>query len=271
MKMTSTKLDHDDPQFLIEINQCGLAYGEKNVLSLIDFTVESGQFVSIIGPSGCGKSSLLNMLAGFIEPTAGAIKVAGEKVFGPGPDRGVVFQDLALFPWLNVLDNVSLGLKIQGVEKTERIERSLEIIRLVGLVGNEMARISDLSGGMKQRVAIARTLITQPRVMLMDEPFSALDAQTRELLQDELLSIQQQTHMTIVLVTHSIDEAVYLSDKVIVLQSGGVVGDVIDIELSRPREAELRVTPLYNEYKKQIMGTLQKGYRTIGELHGSGI
>lgn len=243
---------------LLTIDHLELSYqaGEKT-LDDIDFHINQHEFVSIIGSSGCGKSSLLNVIAGFIPPSEGQVTVNGHQVMKPNPERGVVFQDLALFPWLNVLDNVAFGLKMQGIPKEERISRSKDVIQLVGLKNWENAKISDLSGGMKQRVAIARTIVTEPAILLMDEPFSALDAQTRELLQDELLRIQREKGMTVMLVTHSIDEAVYLSDRVIVMQkNGGSIKDIIPIELERPRLSTLRVSAQFNQYKKRLMEEL---------------
>ncbi|OLN24223.1 hypothetical protein BTO30_00440 [Domibacillus antri] len=246
--------------------------GKRTIFKNVSAHIKKGEFVSIVGPSGCGKSSLLNVIAGFVQPTSGEIYVNQTPVKKPGPDRAVVFQDLALFPWLNVIDNVAFGLKIQSMDKKERIEKSMEAIQLVGLSGYENASIHDLSGGMKQRVAIARTLVTNPEILLMDEPFSALDAQTRENMQDELMRIQEQTGMTIILVTHSIDEAVYLSDRVVVMQNGGgEILDLIDVSLPRPRNLEVRLTPAFNEYKRQLIQHLKEGHVHKGEQSGSGI
>lgn len=258
---------------ILTIDDLNLSYdGQKTIFKNVSLEIKKGEFVSIIGPSGCGKSSLLNVIAGFVQPTNGEICVNKTPIKKPGPDRAVVFQDLALFPWLNVINNVALGLKIQGVEKKERIEKSMEVIQLVGLSGYEHKSILDLSGGMKQRVAIARTLVTNPEILLMDEPFSALDAQTRENMQDELLSIQEKTGMTVILVTHSIDEAVFLSDRVVIMQNGGgEILDVINVALPRPRNAEARLTSAFNEYKRQLIQNLKEGHTHNGEQLGSGI
>ncbi|OMP68229.1 ABC transporter ATP-binding protein [Domibacillus epiphyticus] len=257
----------------LTINQLNLSYdGKRTIFKDVSLNIKKGEFVSIVGPSGCGKSSLLNVIAGFIQPTSGDIYVNKTPVKKPGPDRAVVFQDLALFPWLNVIDNVAFGLKIQSMDKKDRFEKSMEAIQLVGLSGYEKASIHDLSGGMKQRVAIARTLVTNPEILLMDEPFSALDAQTRENMQDELMRIQEKTGMTIVLVTHSIDEAVYLSDHVVVMQNGGgAILDMINVSLPRPRNLEMRLTPAFNEYKRQLIQNLKEGHVYKGEQSGSGI
>ncbi|GIP27785.1 nitrate ABC transporter ATP-binding protein [Paenibacillus sp. J23TS9] len=257
---------------LMEINHISVAYQDnRSILNDIHLTINQGEFVSIIGKSGCGKSTLLNVIAGYIKPKHGKITVQGKEVTKPGPDRGFVFQDLALFPWLSVLDNVSFGLRMAGVSKQEIRERSKEAIQMVGLSGSEHKSISDLSGGMKQRVAIARTLVTKPNILLMDEPFSALDEQTRESLQEELLRIQKETDMTVILVTHSIDEAIYLSDRVAVFDDRGSIHNMIHIGLGKPRIPEIRVSSYFNEYKKQLMQDLRYDFQIQYESEGSGI
>lgn len=258
---------------ILTMDHISLRYpGSDYSINDISLTAKRGEFISLIGPSGCGKSSLLNLIAGFINPTSGQIKVNEKVVNTPGPERGVVFQDLALFPWLTVKDNVEFGLKMQGVSKTERLVRVQEVISLVGLSGYEASNIADLSGGMKQRVAIARSIVTGPDLLLMDEPFSALDAQTREVLQEEMLRIQQETNMTIILVTHSIDEAIYLSNRVYAMQKNpGRIHEVVDIHLQRPRNPEVRITSKFNEYKRQFMQSLRTGFHKTEEIDGSGI
>ena len=257
---------------LLQIDHISVAYDKsRHILSDIHFAIEQGEFLSIIGKSGCGKSTLLNVIAGYIRPSQGKILVQGQEVIKPGPDRGFVFQDLALFPWLSVLDNVAFGLRMAGVRKQERLERSMEAIRMVGLAGSELKSISDLSGGMKQRVAIARTLVTKPNILLMDEPFSALDEQTREALQEELLRIQKETGMTVILVTHSIDEAIYLSDRVAVFDEQGRIHRLLQIGLGKPRIPEIRVSSYFNEYKKQLMKDLRYDFQIEYESEGSGI
>ncbi|WP_459953805.1 ABC transporter ATP-binding protein [Paenibacillus pini] len=257
---------------MLEINHVTVSYDDqRSIINDIHLTVNQGEFISIIGKSGCGKSSLLNVIAGYIQPKQGSISIHGREVNKPGPDRGFVFQDLALFPWLSVLDNVAFGLRMAGINKKERLERSEEAIQMVGLTGSEHKSISDLSGGMKQRVAIARTLVTKPNILLMDEPFSALDEQTRESLQEELLRIQKETGMTVILVTHSIDEAIYLSDRVAVFDDNGQIHNVINIGLGRPRIPEIRVSSYFNEYKKQLMKDLRYDFQIYDESQGSGI
>jgi NitT/TauT family transport system ATP-binding protein len=257
---------------ILEVDQVSLSYENNHqTLNDISLSVGKGEFLSIIGHSGCGKSSLLNTIAGFIKPTKGKIAVKGKVVEHPGPDRGVVFQDLALFPWLSVLENVTFGLKMAGMPKSERILRGKQVLQIVGLTGSEQKSVADLSGGMKQRVAIARTLVTEPDILLMDEPFSALDEQTRELLQEELLRIQKETGMTVILVTHSIEEAVYLSDRVAVFQNTGQLHEVIKIGLGRPRLQEIRVSAIFNDYKKQLMQSLRHDASIVSDFVGTGI
>ena len=190
---------------------------EVLALSDVSLTVEAHEFLALLGPSGCGKSTLLYLIGGFLPLESGSITVDGRAVSGPGPDRGIVFQNFALFPWKTVRGNVLYGLTRQGLPRSEREQRARHFIDLVGLTGFEDSYPSQLSGGMKQRVAIARTLAFDPRMLLMDEPFGALDAQTRSLMQNELLAIWQQTRKTVIFVTHDVEEAVYLADRVAVM------------------------------------------------------
>jgi NitT/TauT family transport system ATP-binding protein len=219
--------------------------GRPRHLALDDlsFSVGEGEFVSILGPSGCGKSTLLYVVGGFVPPSTGQVLVNGKVVTGPGPDRGPVFQEFALFPWKSVLGNVMYGLLEQGVAKPLAEQKARALIALVHLAGYEDFYPKQLSGGMKQRVAIARTLAYEPKILLMDEPFGALDAHTRTGLQRELLEIWERDRKTVLFVTHSVEEAVFLSDRVIVLtRSPGRLKASIAIDLSRPRRrAELLV------------------------------
>lgn len=223
-------------------------------LSEISLTVEEGAFVSILGPSGCGKSTLLYIVGGFVSPTGGAAKMKGLEITGPGPDRGPVFQEFALFPWKTVLGNVMYGPRQQGVRATEAEAQSRALIEMVGLKGYENFYPKELSGGMKQRVALARTLAYHPEVLLMDEPFGALDAHTRTRLQNDLLNIWERDRKTVLFVTHSVDEAVFLSDKVVMMsKSPGRIRQVIDIDLPRPRRRnELLLDPRYQKYVVDI-------------------
>ncbi len=223
-------------------------------LSDISLTIEEGAFVSILGPSGCGKSTLLYIVGGFVRPTSGMAKIRGHTITGPGPDRGPVFQEFALFPWKTVLGNVMYGPRQQGLCTAEAEAQSRALIEMVGLKGFENFYPKELSGGMKQRVALARTLAYHPEVLLMDEPFGALDAHTRTRLQNDLLNIWERDRKTVLFVTHSVDEAVFLSDKVVMMsKSPGRIRQVIDIDLPRPRRRnELLLDPRYQKYVVDI-------------------
>lgn len=208
-------------------------------LSNINLSVRDGEFVCLLGPSGCGKSTLLNLIAGFDHPDAGEVVASGERITGPGRDRIVVFQEAALFPWLNVRSNVEFGLKLAARPKRERRELADTYLKLVGLQHFEKAFVHELSGGMKQRVQLARSLAVEPRMLLMDEPFAALDAQTRDVLQEELQLIWQRTGKTIVFVTHNVREAVLLADRVVVMSpSPGRIKREIEITLEHPRSPD---------------------------------
>lgn len=199
--------------------------------------VQNQEFVSILGPSGCGKSSLLNIVAGFVRPTGGQVLVGGREVSVPGRDRGVVFQEHALFPWMTVRENIEFGPKVNGVPKSECARKVGELIELVGLTGFEDAFPKQLSGGMRQRVAVSRALANDPDILLMDEPFSALDEQTRKRVQEEFVRIWKETEQTVLLVTHSIEESVLMSDRVVVMSTKpGRVRKTIEIDLPRPRD-----------------------------------
>ena len=223
-------------------------------LTDISLTVAEGEFVSILGPSGCGKSTLLYVVGGFVAPTTGAARVNGKPVSGPGPDRGPVFQEFALFPWKTVLGNVAYGLLQQGMPKAKALARARELLRMVHLDGYESFYPKELSGGMKQRVAIARTLAYGPSILLMDEPFGALDAHTRTRLQSDLLEIWDRDRKTVLFVTHGVDEAVLLSDRVVVLTAApGRIKTTITIDLPRPRRrTELLVDRRYQDYVVEI-------------------
>jgi NitT/TauT family transport system ATP-binding protein len=235
------------------------AYGDVEVLKGIDLEIQHGEFVVFVGPSGCGKSTLLHILAGFVEPSAGEVTADGEPIRGPDPARGVVFQEFALFPWKTVIGNVAYGLAERGVPRKERKAQAHRYLELVKLTGFERSYPKELSGGMKQRVALARSLIMDPDVLLMDEPFGAVDAQTRIGLQQELLAIWERTRKTVVFVTHSVDEALHLSDRVYVLSSRPArVRAIIDVELPRPRDPEaILALPQYSRLHRRIWAQLQ--------------
>ncbi len=213
-------------------------YAGEDVEAIKDISLEipTGEFVAILGPSGCGKTTLLNIVAGFVPPTRGEILLNGRRIQGPGADRGVVFQSFALFPWKTVLDNVSFGMKMRGVPRLERDRIAREHITLVGLNGFEHRYPYELSGGMQQRVGVARVLANNPDLMLMDEPFASVDAQTRMTLQEELTRIWEVKRPTILIVTHDVEEAIFLSNRVIVLTTRpGHIREVVPIDLPRPR------------------------------------
>jgi NitT/TauT family transport system ATP-binding protein len=222
--------------------------GRQRILAVDDISlrVEPGAFISVIGPSGCGKSTALSIAAGLIAPTSGQVLLNGMPVTGPGADRGMVFQQYANLPWKTVIENVELGLKIRGLPRRERRVIAGQFVEMVGLSGFEDRYPRELSGGMQQRVAIARVLANDPQVILLDEPFGALDAQTREILQEEIIRIWSATKKTIMHVTHSIEEAVFLADRVIVMTARpGKIKATVEIDLPRPRDEMDRATRIH--------------------------
>ena len=227
-------------------------------LAAFDIDVNEGEFLSIVGPSGCGKSTFLNILLGLLRPDSGELIMHGRPVRGPGTDRAMVFQEFGLLPWRTVRNNVELGLELKGMPAQARRGISERLIAMVGLLGFETHYPHELSGGMKQRVGLARALATDPDVLLMDEPFAALDAQTRDLMQAELLRIWQEAKKTVLFVTHQIDEAIYLSDRVMVMtRRPGHAKKLFVIDLPRPRDYEMRVTPEFNQLKLEIWHALK--------------
>ena len=225
--------------------------GKMEALEDINLEVKPNEFLCIIGPSGCGKTTLLRLVAGLDHPNSGEIILDGKEVKGPSPDRGMVFQEFSLFPWRTVLRNVEFGLEIRGMKDKERREIAEKYIELVGLRGFENCYSYELSGGMKQRVAIARALVTDPAILLMDEPFGSVDAQTRNILQEELLEIWKRTKKTVLFVTHSVDEAVYLADRVAVMSARpGCLVKCLDIDIPRPRK---RTSMEVNEFRGKLL------------------
>jgi NitT/TauT family transport system ATP-binding protein len=223
-----------------------------------DLEIREGEFVAIVGPSGCGKSTLLHMLGGFEPVDSGEMLLNGRPIIKPGPDRGMLFQEYALYPWRTVGGNIAWPLEVQGLPKAERTEIAERLMTLVGLKHFRNHYPSELSGGMKQRVALARVLAFDPKILLMDEPFGALDAQNRELLQEELQRIWDASRKTVLFVTHDIDEAIYLSDRVIVFTARpGRIKQDIAIRLPRPREIEIKKSPEYVAYRNMIWDMLR--------------
>lgn len=257
----------------ISIRRIGVVFNSNSAdpveaVRPLDLEIEPGEFIALVGPSGCGKSTLLNVLAGFIKPSVGQALVGDKPVTKPDIDHGMVFQDYALFPWLNVIDNVAFGLERQGIGKDERYARALENLDMVGLKDFAQKRVNELSGGMKQRVAIARVFATDPSIILMDEPFGALDALTRRFLQHQLLDIWQKNRKTVVFVTHSVQEAIYLSTRVIVMTArpGRIKLDQ-QIDLPHPRDfasAEFRA------YEKLVYDQLDEELAKTFKLEGGG-
>ena len=250
----------------IEVHQAEMVFSTKkgrfHALREIDLSVAKGEFVTLIGHSGCGKSTLLNLIAGLTLPTGGSLICDGREIAAPGPERAVVFQNHSLLPWLTCLENVYLAVeRVFGASesKAQLKERSLAALALVNMAHAAAKRPHEISGGMKQRVGIARALAMEPKVLLMDEPFGALDALTRAHLQDELLKIVARTHSTVVMVTHDVDEAVLLSDRIVMMTNGpaATIGEILSIELPRPRNrVELAEDSGYVHYRKEVLDFL---------------
>jgi NitT/TauT family transport system ATP-binding protein len=251
----------DEPILVVDDIAKHFATPDGPVVALdhISLNVRPGEFVGVIGPSGCGKSTLFNIIGGLIDDYAGTVRVAGETVRGPHPAIGMIFQEESTFPWRDVLDNVAFPLEIAGVGKADRYERARHFVSLVGLDGFERRYPAELSGGMRQRVSMARTLAAEPKIMLMDEPFAALDEQTRLLLGDKVLAIQQQLKQTTLLITHNITEAVQLSDRIFVMTyRPGRLKRMVEIALPRPRTSEIVSSEAFGRYVAQIWSDLRE-------------
>ena len=238
--------------------------GEMVALNGVDLDIHENEFVCVVGPSGCGKSTLLNIIGGLENPTEGQVLVDGKPVQGPGPDRGIVFQQYALFPWLTVEKNVQFGLKLQGKSNEEAEEIARKYLKMVDLEGFAKAYPKELSGGMKQRVAIARAYAADPEVLLMDEPFGALDAQTRTQLQTELLETWEKDRKTCFFITHDVEEAIILAQKVIIMSARpGRIKSIIDIDIPYPRTQETKMTPRFLELKNEIWSQVYQEYLEV--------
>jgi NitT/TauT family transport system ATP-binding protein len=233
--------------------------GVLTAIDNVSLTVAPGEFLGVIGPSGCGKSTLFNVIGGLIDGYDGRVAVAGETVRGPHPSIGMVFQEESTFPWRTVIDNVAFPLEVAGLAKAERYDKARHFVNLVGLKGFERRYPAELSGGMRQRVSMARTLASEPKIMLMDEPFASLDEQTRLLLGDKVLQIQQELKQTTLLITHNITEAVQLSDRILVMTyRPGKVKRIVDITLPRPRTSEIVSSEAFGRYVAQIWNDLRE-------------
>lgn len=231
---------------------------EFRVLDALSLEIRDSEFVAIIGPSGCGKTTLLRMMAGLVHPDEGRVLVAGKEVRGPGPERAMVFQDFALLPWADALTNVALGLKLRGMGKDQRLARARELIDLIGLAGFEHSLPKQLSGGMQQRVGLARALAVDPQILLMDEPFGSLDEISRRGMQVELLRIWERHKITAVFVTHSVDEAVFLSDRIVIMSAQpGRIAEMVEVDLPRPRRRDVEET-------KEFANIRQRVWRVLG-------
>ena len=247
---------------VIEMSGIEKVYEGRNpvtALTGVDLNVGDGEFIALLGPSGCGKSTLLNIVAGFEQPTGGVLKIEGAPPKPPGPDRAVVFQEPALFPWLTVRDNVTFGPRIQRKPRGSFEQEAQRFIDLVGLTGFEKHYPDQLSGGMKQRVGIARCLLMQPKLFLMDEPFGARDAQTRLQMQELLLHVWDTLKRTVVFITHDIDEAIFLADTVYVMSARpGRIRSRIPVTLPRPRDVDLLTDPVFNALRKDILHQIRE-------------
>lgn len=245
----------------LEITDLSVSLGGRFVLREVDLSIKPHEFVAVIGPSGCGKTTLLSAVAGFIAPVVGAIVAGGRLVRGPGPDRAVVFQDDAVFPWFRVQQNVGYGLQFGHFGKRERDRRVKEVLDLVGLKGCESLWPRELSGGMRKRVDMARALAVDPSLLLMDEPYGALDMMTKERLQSEFEKIFEGSSMTVVFVTHDLEEAIYLSDRVIVLapRPGPIVAE-LSVGLPRPRPPEIKMTPEFQKRRQTLAELLRNAH-----------
>jgi NitT/TauT family transport system ATP-binding protein len=246
----------------IEVDNLTLDYtnaetGESHrAVERLDLQVAADEFLCVVGPSGCGKSTLLSAIAGFLRPTQGRIAMDGRPITGPGAERGVVFQEYALLPWMTVLDNAALGLKLRGMPKKQRYGEARRFLTIANLHGVEHKYPHELSGGMKQRVAVARTLANAPQVMLMDEPFAAVDAQTRMVLQEELCRISLRSRLTVLFITHSVEEAIFLGDRVAVMSPGpGRIRTIVDVPFARAARtwAALNADPAFNAMRDRLL------------------
>ena len=259
----------------LELNGISMVYTQRGrrfiALHEVSLQVQAGEFISLVGASGCGKTTLLRIVDGLVAPSYGEVRVNGSPVTRPGPDRGFVFQQDALFPWRTVIDNIVFGLEVQGRARREARARADDLIRLVGLSGFEEHFPHELSGGMRQRANLARALTIDPDILLMDEPFASLDAQTRELMQSELLRIWRSNRKTVLFVTHQIDEAVYLADRVVVMTSRpGQVKAILEVNIPRPRDLSVKRTQRFLELVDDIWKMIDEEVKAALRITDSG-
>ena len=250
-----------DPLLVVEniVKRFETPDGVLTAVDDVSFAVAPGEFLSVIGPSGCGKSTLFNIIGGLVDGYDGKVRVGGETLRGPHASIGMIFQEESTFPWRSVLDNVAFPLEVAGMAKTERYDKARHFVEMVGLDGFERRYPSELSGGMRQRVSMARTLASEPKILLMDEPFAALDEQTRLLLGDKVLQIQQELQQTTLLITHNLTEAVQLSDRILVMTyRPGKTKRIVEIKLPRPRSSEIVSSDDFGRYVAQIWGDLRE-------------
>jgi NitT/TauT family transport system ATP-binding protein len=247
----------------IKFDRVSVQFGSLKVVDDVSYTIGDREFVSVIGPSGCGKTTMMNIVAGFVQPSRGAVLLDGRPVDGPGPDRGVIFQEYGVFPWLTVKENIAFGLKLAAnrVPDDERDAICARYMRLMGLEDFADAWPKTLSGGMRQRVAIARAYAVKPQFLLMDEPFGALDAQTRSAMQDLLLEVLQAEDKTVMLITHSVEEAVYLSNRIVVMTARPTrIREIIEVPFGYPREESLHEKPEFGELRSHVRELVMKEY-----------
>ena len=249
---------------MIEISKCTKIYfsadgsNEVKALDNIDLTVHDKEFVALLGPSGCGKTTLMKIIAGLIPWTNGDVKINGKILDGPGPDRAVVFQDFALMPWADIKTNIAFGLELQGVRREDREKKARDLIDAVGLAGFEDSYPKHLSGGMQQRVGLARALAVNPETLLMDEPFGALDAQTRRLMQEDLLRLHEREPKTVMFVTHAMDEAIRLADRIVLMTARpGQIKETIDVPFGRPRPNDFEREPAFSDLSDYLWKQLK--------------
>ena len=247
----------------ITFDKVSVDFGRLRVVDDVSYDIRDGEFVSVIGPSGCGKTTMLNIVAGFLQPTAGSVRLDGKPITSPGPDRGVIFQEYGVFPWLTVKENIAFGLNLRA-SRVPPAERNEVVQRYMGLMG--LADFADawpktLSGGMRQRLAIARAYAVRPEFLLMDEPFGALDAQTRSAMQDLLLQVLEAEGKTVMLITHSVEEAIYLSNRIVVMTARPTrIREIIDVPFGYPREESLHESPAFGELRSHVRDLVMKEY-----------